>query len=389
MLLLEYLVKQLFRKKSTNRVSVSGDLARSYISKIARPQFPHTSREPMAVLCQIGVLVLVQKAMTFHVQTSTVFSLSQNYVGRKLSTFNMPLPPKLREKRRTAPDRFERRLRERQPFREQLWKDLGRVGFEDSARSLIALTVNDPKLSASVRRLLGAVDGKKHLIRVNQCGQITTSLHSCPRELKPHLAIDGQETVNCDVGNAHPVFLPRLIADRVSYLRLNGVVADLNSYEQESQRLIRILSTEDFYRHWCSDRSDDDERTRVKKTFALVFNANWRMYSGNPVFRAFAREFPMTSLIIEAINRDDHRNLSKQLQRFTADALTDALLRLQSSRIPAIPHVDAIICKASHRQIACEIIGHAFFLESGGVCCSVDDIRYLPKQELLSAARVL
>ncbi len=54
------------------------------------------------------------------------------------------------------------------------------------------------------------------------------------------------------------------------------------------------------------------------------------------------------------------------------------LLELQRQEIPAIPHVDAIVCQVKHRDVVCEVIGKHVLDVSGGVCCSVAGVRYEP-----------
>ncbi len=48
------------------------------------------------------------------------------------------------------------------------------------------------------------------------------------------------------------------------------------------------------------------------------------------------------------------------------------------SEIPAIPHVDAIVCQVKLRDVVCEVIGKHVLDVSGGVCCSVAGVRYEP-----------
>jgi hypothetical protein len=87
-----------------------------------------------------------------------------------------------------------------------------------------------------------------------------------------------------------------------------------------------------------------------------------------------------TFRIVEDIKRNDHRNLSKQLHRFTADAIAEALLEVQREGIAAIRYIDALICQEEDRERVCEVIGTRIF-EATGVCCTVGGIRYSPLAE--------
>jgi hypothetical protein len=95
--------------------------------------------------------------------------------------------------------------------------------------------------------------------------------------------------------------------------------------------------------------------------------------------------FPITFRTIEDIKRNDHRNLSKQLHRFTADTVGAALLESQREGIAAIPHVNALICQERNRARACDTLGKKIFAATG-VCSAVDGIRYTPLNELEAEA---
>ena len=82
-------------------------------------------------------------------------------------------------------------------------------------------------------------------------------------------------------------------------------------------------------------------------------------------------------IFIDKCKRKDHRNLSKQLQRFTADVIAAVLLEVQQNGIAVIPHVDAVICWEKHHATVCEAIGKQIF-EATGVCGTVGGARYSP-----------
>ena len=88
--------------------------------------------------------------------------------------------------------------------------------------------------------------------------------------------------------------------------------------------------------------------------------------------------FPLTFSVCEDLKRKDHRNLSKQLQSYTATAINGALLDTQAKGIAAIPDVDAIICATGHKETVCRLIGQHVYEVSGGVCCKAGGVRYKP-----------
>jgi hypothetical protein len=141
-----------------------------------------------------------------------------------------------------------------------------------------------------------------------------------------------------------------------------------------------------FYRTWCFDPENEHERDEKKTVLNILLNQNSETCQRNRLYRRI--DFPITFRIIEDIKRNDHRDLSKQLQRFTVDAIAAALLEVQRKGIAAIPHVDALICQEKDRQQVCEVIGRQIF-DATGVCCIVGGIRYSPLTENEQQALVL
>src|SRR5262249_17964697 len=138
---------------------------------------------------------------------------------------------------------------------------------------------------------------------------------------------------------------------------------------REHDRLTLMLSDGDFYRVWCRDRNDDEERDQKKRLLNILIHSKNDRTEQNALYQRLRSQFPITLAIVEDIKRRDHRSLSVKLQRLTADAISAALLELQSKGIAAIPLVDALICQRQHRALVCEAIGKQIFLRAG-VCAS-------------------
>jgi hypothetical protein len=287
------------------------------------------------------------------------------------------LTPKLAQKRAFATDRRERRLNHKFPWRENLLADLCAISFSNSARRIIAQG-HSSKGSENLLRLVSAIDAQEHFAKVSERGQITTSIGSCPRNLHPHLLLDGEPIVSCDISNAHWNFMPLILAQRLDFVSRSPERPNyINDGWREHSRLMALLSTGDFYRRWCVDPENEHERDEKKLILNILLNQNTEKCLLNRLYQRIRVAFPVTFGIVEDIKRDDCRNLSKQLQRFTADAIAGALLEAQRQGIAAIPHVDALISQQKDRERVCEIIGRKIF-EATGVCCAVGGIRYSP-----------
>jgi hypothetical protein len=119
----------------------------------------------------------------------------------------------------------------------------------------------------------------------------------------------------------------------------------------EHNRLVALLSDGDFYRIWCVDAKNDDERKKKKNILNILLNSKNEVCEGNALYRKLRADFPITFRTIEDIKRKDHRHLAKQLHRFTADSVGAALLEIQREGIATIPHVDALICQEKNRAV--------------------------------------
>jgi hypothetical protein len=374
LLLFEFFVK----RRDSRVVSCSANLAHSYVSKLGRHKSSCTVPEPLAVLCKVQLLRLAQPAVNgWHVKNSALYAVHEDYASRPIHILKVDLPPKLIQKRVQAQERYENRLCQRQPFRSQLQRDLRKLGFKNGARSMIANFLRDPKLRSSTQGVVEAIDCKQHSVRQSPRGQITTSIGSCPRPLKRLLTLDGKATVSCDISHAHHCFLSRVLSDRIEHIdQQYGGSAKTADYEAEHRRLVAFLSEGDYYRKWCLNERDDSQRNETKNLVNVILNMPNARCAPIGLYKRMRRTFPRIFGILEDIKRRDHRNISKQLQHYTAKAICDALLEIQGEGIPAIPDVDAIICQQRHREIVCEAIGRHVYEVSGGVCCKVDGVRY-------------
>jgi hypothetical protein len=375
LLLIDYICRNL---KINGVISISADLAHSFVSKLRRRDCDATVTEPLSLLCEIGVLRRIRPAVFAHIKTSAVYCLADAYC--KTLRLEVFLTPNLLRKRISADERREHRLDRKYAFRRQLLADLGSLSFSDSARPVIANGLLS-KGGENLKRLVRAIDAQAHDVIISERGQITTSIGSCPRALQPHLLLCGDPIVSCDISNAHWNFLPLILTNRLDRAsRTPGRDKYVNDGWREHNRLVAFLSQADFYGAWCLDPENKIERGEKKDVLNMLLNRKNEDCRCNWLYRRIGAEFPVTFAVIEDIKRNDHRNLSKQLHRFTADAIAEALLETQREGMAAIPHVDALICQQKDREGVCEVIGRKIF-EATGVCCAVGGIRYSPLTE--------
>jgi hypothetical protein len=289
LLLIDFFV----RNRRSKGVSISADLAHDFVSALKRTKLHGTIKEPLALLCRVGILQCVQAAVNGqHVKMSAVYALHGAYAKRSLS-LEVDLPLYLVTKHESAFERHEKRRNRRYPFRPQLERDLKMLSFGTESRRQIAELLSNPNFAPSAKHAIEAVDGNKHWIRVSPRGQVTTSVTGCPKVLKPYLLIGGEATVSCDISYAHYCFLPALLHGRIDHLReKHGSAADISHYEGELKQLIDFLSEGDYYLKWSPDTEDLGKREQRKSLLNMILNWPNAKCDGNRLYRRMRRAFP-------------------------------------------------------------------------------------------------
>jgi hypothetical protein len=373
------LVDFVCRKQTSKGVPISADRASGFITPLKRLNSRDTIREPLAVLCQIGILRRVQAAVNGRdVKASARYAIDDAKFARRRA-LEVDLPPLLAKKRETDTDRREASLNRRYPFRAQLKADLTKLRFGVDSRLRITELSRDQKLGAAVRRVAEVLGGIDRPLKISPRGQVTTPITGCPRELKPLLLLDGEPTFLCDVSCTHFCFLPVMLRDRIDYIRRqHGSAADVSRHVAELKRLISLLSTGDFYARYCVNPDDPVERKQKKQFLNVLLNSPTAKCEENSLYRRMRAEFPCTIGVIEDIKRANHRNVSKPLQHLTAKVVNGALFEAQGNGIPAIPDVDALICRARDKEVVCRLLSERVHEISHGVCCQVGGIRFMP-----------
>jgi len=360
-------------------VPFSSRLARQYCSKL-RTAPAGVAREPLAALCLAGLIEQLSPAkVNSFARHSARYRLTPegNRVLNALK--NCTLANGAQRKQKAAPERLEKGLNQSWPFRAQLLRDLTTMTLAPTqeARETQDALMKAKGTKPCTKAVVHAIATREHTVKVQPTGQITTSLNSCPRLLKPHLQIGGEAVALCDVSSAHWAFLPRLVSDRIDYCRRRGDdesrLAPLNT---ELHRLIELCGSGSFYESTLWKGATADDIKRRKKLLNILLNSPRSKAEKNRVWQSLRRQFPLCVSIIDGIKRDDHRAISRQLQAFTARAIAAALIEMQAEGLPAIPDVDSLIVRERDHAAACAAIGRGMFTETRGVRVTVGGVRY-------------
>ena len=359
----------------------SNRLARQYSSRLrAPPEGVHG--EPLAVLVHIGWLELAVPAKrNFHAKSSARYRLGLACPHEQLTATDDHTTPCVARKLQGSLQRREAGLNRRFKFRQQLLVDLAQVSVPPLANKVVDELLGSPNYRPSTLRVLKAIGTREHSVRVGASGLIVTSLISCPRDLKPLLYLSDESVSLCDIASAHFMFLPRLVADRIDYCRQRGDSEEsLAVLLAERCRLIEFLSGGPVYPRLCKEGATPAQIKTKKTVVNMLLNSPSKRSENHKTWKALRQRFPLCVGIIEAIKKDDHRKISKQLQHFTANAITAALQELQALGIPAIPDTDSLIVRKRDREAACAAIGKAMYDETRGVLVTVDGIKFAPAE---------
>ena len=372
--------QKLGQGKASDGVPCSNRLARDYVSKL-RTAPAGVAREPLAALIRAGILEITTPAeVNAFSKASAYYRIAQAYHRRKFTAVDDETTSCIKRKLEQSPARMEKGLNRRWPFRAQLLRDLAGVTVAGSQTAHGAVDgLLKSKARPSTTNVLNAISTREHTVKVKPSGLIVTSLISCPRLLKPHLLIEGEPVALCDISSAHWMFLPRIVSNRIEYCRRRGDDENgLAPLRAELDRLIDLCSSGSFYQSTLSSTCTTDDIKRRKKLLNVLLNSPGTKAANNCVWQLLRRQFPLCIGIIDSIKRDDHRSISRQLQHFTANAITAALLEMQAKGMPAIPDTDCLIVRERNRESACLAIGAAMHSETCGVCVTVGGIRYVP-----------
>ena len=365
--------------KASDGVPCSNRLARDYVSKF-RTAPAGVAREPLAALIRAGILEVTTPAkVNAFSKASACYRIAQAYRGSNFTAFDGETTSCIKRKLEQSAARREKGLNRRWPFRAQLLRDLAAVTVAgtQASHSVVDALLKSKDTRPCTKAVLNAISTREHTVRVKVSGLIVTSLISCPRPLKPHLLIEGEPVTLCDISSAHWMFLPRLVSDRIDYcLKRGDDESRLAPFNAELGRLIELCSSGSFYESTLSSTCTPADTKQRKILMNIWLNSPRSRTEKNCVWQSLRRQFPLCLGIIDSIKRDDHRLISKQLQHFTANAISTALLDMQAKGLPAIPDTDCLIVRERDREAACLAIGAAMYAETRGVCVTVGGVRY-------------
>lgn len=377
LLLIDYLI----RNHKPGGTSASCILGRRYISKVRKPS-KGVIGDVLPLLVKIGIVERVSPGVNLPLRkASATYRINDRYFRGRCRSEGV-LTPTLARKHREALIRLEAGLNKRHPIRAYVRDSILRLKIPEIHRSAVQELLTDPNRGRSMANVLKALSTENPRVTVTKSGEINTALSSCPRSAKSFFLMDGEPTIWCDISHAHWCLTPILLYNRAwDAFHRHGSGSYVDYLMQEHQRLVRFLSDGDIYGQFCRG---DSKRDETKKLLLALLNMPTETAEPIGLYGAVKRQFPNLIAIIEDLKRNTHRNVAVVLHGIQANVMTTALERLRSLGIPAIPVVDAVLCKEEHRDAVVQELGDAIYDITGGVRCLVAGERCRPSARILT-----
>ena len=334
-------------------VSMSSELSRQYVSTFKRAKNPATIRQPLRLLVHLGLIEMIQKAIaTPHRKASARYRLNPAY--GKPRPIQASITAQQITKMETATKRQETRLNRRHRTREGIAATLSTIGISSAGNALAIkmMTAKDKAQGiAKFWKYLEAPSLRK--VKIDPSGTIHHFVKNCPRELKPHLLLDGKPSAIVDMKAAHLVCLLCVGRDRVKWMEANGRnAADL---EGELARYKATLESGDIY----EELGGTADRKKFKKTLLSSLNMATSKAIHLPPYQRLKTSFPRIVGIIQDLKKNNHRALSNQLQHFTAKIIEAATHEAQRMEIATLPDTDAMIVPSEFERLTRQLLNNA------------------------------
>lgn len=203
--------------------------------------------------------------------------------------------------------------------------------------------------------LVGNIRRREYPFSVSSTGRVFNSITGIKRELRKVLRIDGQTLGSVDIRNAQPALLAMMIRQQN---HANGV-KKLDAYKHagsaapagplsptpclppasDAALFADLACTGGLYERLMDLTGMDRDSVKLR---VLVDVLAKRGRYPSRVEQAFRSAFPSVYRIIKRINRDDHGELIRRLQRMESTLVVETVAPRLVGRIPVVTLHDAI-----------------------------------------------
>jgi hypothetical protein len=231
---------------------------------------------------------------------------------------------------------------------EEAFKTIENKYFEDIQK-------NDPKADGrrtSSLGLLSRIESGEIYIKVNTTNyRLDSNFTNLPKELLPHITINGNHLIEMDISNSQPFFSSCLfeptkeIEDVIrNYLGESFIIfiKSLNLSNYEDVILYRsLVQTGKFYEHMMNKFKENNipytDRSDVKEQLFVVLFGKPTAYRYNPAAKLFKEEFPNVQILFDHIKKKNKNRLAILLQRIESYVMLEKVAVTIAKELPDLP----------------------------------------------------
>jgi hypothetical protein len=331
------------------------------------------SREGLAVLTGLGVFHRDFVGVSYPQAVASEFRFGERYASRKRFRLKMELTPKLADKWARKNERVRELFERRTPVVGAVRRSARRLGLSDEGvREMMRLHRTKPDSFASAANCFRLVDGQLDELNPDKMKTIHSDISRCPKEIRPHLLLDGEPVVEMDISGAHLIVVTKIYEP--AFLVRFGVPHEPADAERERRSLVEMIETGDAYAGETEE--EKQKRDKSKKAQLTSLNIEVKVQMAMKAAQRLSADRPIFRAVMWAVKRKNHRSLSQWLQRWLSDIVNAAVVSLDADGIPSIPIVDCLMVRQRDEARARDELASRIYAATG-VCAKVGGIRYV------------
>lgn len=302
--------------------------------------------EALGLLEALGVFELVKPGQRYPVRRAAEYCFAERFAKRGAFNIELKVTDKQLAKWHGRHDRIGKVFERKNPIIGIVRDNAAHVEFSAQAMELLLqLPLISPKRVASAQRCYDWLEAPVGRVTVDSSGTVNSPISGCPRLIRPHLLLDGEDVVEMDVSGAHIVLLTRIYEEDV--LNRYGIDHTEEAAAAERQSLIAQIESGDVY-------GEESTRKKTKRIMHQSLNLAIKVQMAMPITQRLIAGRPILANTMRAMKKTDHRGLGEWLRRWTSEIVNPSLISLHDRGIPSIPIVDGLMVRQRDAEVAGE-----------------------------------
>jgi hypothetical protein len=302
--------------------------------------------EALGLLEALGVFELVKPGQRYPVRRAAEYCFAERFAKRGAFNIELKVTDKQLAKWHGRHDRIGKVFERKNPIIGIVRDNAAHVEFSAQAMELLLqLPYIAPEKAPSAQRCYDWLEAPTGKVTVDSSGTVNSPISGCPRLIRPHLLLDGEDVVEMDVSGAHIVLLTRIYEEGV--LNRYGIDHTEEAAAAERQLLIAQIESGDVY-------GEESTRKKTKRVMIQSLNLAIKVQMAMPITQRLIAGRPILANTMRAMKEHDHRGLGEWLRRWTSEIVNPALISLHDRGIRSIPIVDGLMVRKRDAETAGE-----------------------------------